>query len=241
MKFLPALLAIAIFPASVFAADLSPFFQNHDRILFQGDSITDGGRWRDSQDLNHIMGQDYGYLIAAKIGAEFPERQLTFLNRGISGNKVTDLAARWQKDALDLKPDVISILIGVNDAGSVVGNSPYGVTAEKFEQVYDQLIKDTLVALPNVRLVLCEPYVLPVGKLKADWDKWNTEVKSRREAVKKLAAKYHLPLAHFQQVLDDACRRAPAEYCSWDGIHPTYAGHQVMADEWLRAVNAPGK
>jgi len=238
MKFLPAIVSLAIFSVSVRAAEPAPFLHNHDRVLFQGDSITDGGRQRAGSDLNHIMGQDYAYLLAARLGAQFPERQLTFLNRGISGNTVTDLAARWQGDALELKPDVISILVGVNDAADVVDNRAKAVTAGQFEQTYDQLIQDTLAALPKVRLVLCEPFVLPVGRVKAGWEKWSAEMASRRQIVAKLAAKHHLPFVPFQKVFDEACGRAPADYWLWDGVHPTYAGHQLMADAWLRAVNA---
>ena len=238
MKFLPFIIVLAIFSASAQAAEPASFFRNHGRILFQGDSITDGGRQRVGNDLNHIMGQDYAYLIAARLGARFPERQLTFLNRGISGNTATDLAARWQADALDLKPDVISILVGVNDAADVVDHRAKAVSAEQFEQTYDQIIQDTRKALPNVRLVLCEPFILPVGRVKTGWEKWSAEMASRRQVVAKLAAKYHLPLVPFQKVFDDACQRAPAEYWIWDGVHPTYAGHQLMADAWLRALDA---
>ncbi len=238
MKFLPVIVALAFSSLSARAAEPAPFLRTHDRILFQGDSITDGGRQRVGNDPNHVMGQDYAYLIAARLGAQFPERQLTFLNRGVSGNTVTDLTARWQRDALDLKPDVISILVGVNDAADVVDNRTKAVTAGQFEQTYDQLIQDTLAALPNVRLVLCEPFVLPVGRVKAGWEKWSAEVTLRRQIVKKLAAKHHVPLVPFQKVFDDACRRAPAEYWIWDGVHPTCAGHQLMADAWLRALNA---
>jgi len=238
MKSLPVIFAVVIFSVSARAAEPAPFFHPHDRILFQGDSITDGGRQRVGNDLNHIMGQDYAYLIAARLGARFPERQLTFLNRGISGNTATDLAARWQADTLDLKPDVLSILVGVNDAADVVDGRAKAVTAGQFEQTYDRLIEDALKALPNVRLVLCEPFVLPVGRVKTGWEKWSAEMTSRRQIVAKLAAKHHVPFVPFQKVFDDACRRAPADYWLWDGVHPTYAGHQLMADAWLRALNA---
>ena len=238
MKFLTVIFGLVISSVSAHADEPALFFHAHDRILFQGDSITDGGRQRVGNDLNHIMGQDYAYLVAARLGARLPERQLTFLNRGISGNTVTDLAARWQTDALDLKPDVISILVGVNDAADVVDHRAKAVSAEQFEQTYDQLIRDTRKALPNVRLVLCEPFILPVGRVKAGWEKWSAEMTSRRQVVAKLSTKYHLPLIPFQKVFDDACRRAPADYWLWDGVHPTYAGHQLMADAWLRALNA---
>jgi lysophospholipase L1-like esterase len=202
-------------------------FQKDGQILFQGDSITDGNRGR-SADPNHILGHGYVFIIAAKYGAAFPERNLNFMNRGVSGNKVADLAARWQKDTLDLKPDLLSILIGVNDA--------LRVPVEQYEETYDKLLQQTLAALPKVRLVLCEPFTLPVGAKKAVWEEWSADVKTRQAVVEKLAAKYHAPVVHFQKVFDEACQRAPADYWIWDGVHPTYRGHQLMADEWVRVV-----
>jgi len=207
-----------------------PLFSQGSRILFQGDSITDGNRGRNS-DPNHILGHGYQFIIAAKYGAELAERHLVFINRGVSGNRVSDLARRWQSDTLDLKPDILSILIGVNDLGS-------GVPAEQFEQQYDQLLAQTLQALPQVRLVLCEPFGLPVGGKKETWNSYNPELVVRQMIVKKLAAKYHAPLVPFQRMFEAAVKRAPAEYWIWDGVHPTYAGHQLMAEEWVRTVQA---
>src|SRR5580693_2752855 len=104
--------------AAVRAAEPIAAFTPGARILFQGDSITDGNRGR-SLDPNHILGHGYAFIIAAKFGAAFPEANLEFFNRGVSGNTVLDLEKRWQKDTLDLRPDVLSILIGVNDRGRV--------------------------------------------------------------------------------------------------------------------------
>ena len=205
-----------------------PVFQKDARILFQGDSITDGNRGR-SEDPNHILGHGYAFIIAAKYGAAFAERNLTFLNRGVSGNKVTDLEKRWAKDTLELKPDVLSILIGVNDNSA---NLP----PEQFEQVYDKLLADTRAANPNVRLVLCAPFTLPVGKKVENYDAWSAGLKQRGEIVAKLAQKYRAALVRFQPLFEAACKRAPAEHWIWDGVHPTYSGHQLMADEWVRTV-----
>src|SRR5580765_407417 len=135
-------------------------FSKGTRILFQGDSITDGNRGRNA-DPNHILGHGYCFIIAAEFGGHFPERNLTFINRGVSGNKVTDLAARWKPDAVDLKPDLISILIGVNDAQRI--------PVEQYEEVYDRLLQETRAVLPNVRFVLCEPFTLAVGSKKTGW------------------------------------------------------------------------
>ena len=203
-----------------------PAFGANARILFQGDSITDGNRGR-SADPNHILGHGYAFIVAAKYGAAHPERNLTFMNRGISGNTVLDLQGRWQTDTLDLKPDVLSVLIGINDCGKV--------PLEQYEQVYDKLLTETRAALPNVKFVLCEPFYLPKGGHQ-DGDARDGDVKKRQAIVAKLAEKHGAALVRLQRVFDEACQRAPADYWVWDGIHPTYSGHQLFADEWVKTV-----
>lgn len=235
MKPAPWLLVTALLlapPAPLSAAepDAPPaVFRKDARILFQGDSITDGGRGRGT-DPNHILGHGYAFLIAAKFGAAVPERNLDFLNRGVGGNTVLDLEKRWQADVLDLKPDVLSVLIGVNDNKRV----PF----DQYERVYDQLILDVKAANPGVKLVLCEPFGLPVGARKATWETWNDGLTKRREVVAKLAKAHGAALVRFQRAFDEAASRAPAEHWIWDGVHPTYSGHQVLADEWVRTVRA---
>ena len=210
------------------AADDVAAFRHGTRVLFQGDSITDGNRGR-TADPNHILGHGYAFVIAAKYGAMLPERELTFLNRGVSGNTVADLAARWQKDTLELKPELLSVLIGINDAGRKV---PLDV----FEKGYEQLLADAVAANPKLRLVLCEPFSLASGKHKDGPPEWWEDVKARQQIVARLAEKYHAALVRFQPVFDAALQRAPAEYWIWDGVHPTYSGHQLMAEEWVRTV-----
>lgn len=214
-------------PASAQPAQV-PVFTKGAKILFQGDSITDGNRGRDS-DPNHILGHGYAFIIAAKYGAAFPELNLAFMNRGVSGNKVTDLAARWQKDTLDLQPDILSILVGVNDSNNKL-------PLDQYEQSYDKLLADARAANPKLKLVLCESFVLPVGKKKDNYEAWRSDIQQRQDVVAKLAKKYSAALVDFQSVFDAAIKKAPANYWIWDGVHPTYSGHQLMADEWLRVV-----
>ena len=118
-------------------------------ILFQGDSITDGNRGRDA-DPNHIMGHGYAFSIASRLGADYPEKNYHFINRGISANKIIDLKARWQKDTLDLTPDILSILIGVNDSSSMVVNWAPKVTVDIYEEVYRALLEQTRAKFPNI-------------------------------------------------------------------------------------------
>ena len=223
MKRFPLMLATLLLASLASFAGLEPIpaFTPGARILFQGDSITDGNRGR-SADPNHILGHGYAFITAARHGAAFPEAKLDFMNRGVSGNTVLDLEKRWQKDTLDLKPDVLSILIGVNDNGR-------NVPLDQYEQVYDKLITDAKAANPKLKLVLCEPFLKPTGKV-------NENIVKRQEIVARLAQKHGAALVRYQRIFDEAVKRAPADYWIWDQVHPTYRGHQLMADEWERVV-----
>ena len=203
-------------------------------ILFQGDSITDGNRTRDN-DWNHIMGHGYACLIASRLWYDYPEQNLMFYNRGISGNRVRDLDARWQKDTLDLKPDVVSILIGVNDVIAIVKDwDPEPI--EKFEETYKRLLYKTKEANPNVQFVLCEPFTLPLGWLNEKTNVWNEEIPKRQKLVRKLAQQYNATFIELQKPFNDACKKAPADYWIWDGIHPKPAGHELIARLWIKEV-----
>ena len=203
-------------------------------ILFQGDSITDGGRSFD-HDWNHVYGQDYGYLITARLNYDYPANDYQFFNRGISGNKLKDLGARWQKDTIDIKPDLLSILVGVNDVYGVVVQGS-NATAEDFEQSYDALLAQTVQALPGVKLVLCEPFILALGMVNKDPARWTAELQKRQPIIKQLAIKYNAVYVPLQEAFDNALLKAPAEHWIWDGVHPMPAGHELIAREWLKAV-----
>jgi lysophospholipase L1-like esterase len=208
---------------------------NKFTFLFQGDSITDGNRTRNN-DWNHVMGHGYQYIIASKLWYDFPKSGFHFYNRGISGNKVTDLAARWQKDTLELQPDLLSILIGINDiAAFLSGNKDYSI--DKYESGYRSLLQQTRQQLPKVQLVLCEPFILPVGKVKEQWQAYNDEIQQRQLLVKRLSQENDAIFVGFQGAFNEALSKAPPEYWIWDGIHPMPAGHQLMAVEWTRAVS----
>ena len=215
-------------------------FKKNTTILFQGDSITDAGRSRD--DLNHTMGQGYAFLVAARLGAELPDRGLRFVNRGCNGDRVVDMQARWGEDAISIAPDVISILVGVNDSGTT-STLNTGVPADQYKKIYRSILEETLRALPDVRFVLCDPFLLPVCE-KEDrwkWDEWRAEVDKRGEVVARLAEEFEAIHVRNQEAFDKVSEHPSPDYWLWDGVHPMPAGHELLAKTWISAVKSCSK
>ncbi len=210
--------------------------QKGDTVLFQGDSITDAGRDRNKQGNPNdakALGRGYTYSVATQLLADRAADELNIFNTGISGNKVYQLAERWDKDCLDFKPDVLSILIGVNDIWhSRQGN--YDGTVEKYETDYRALLKRTVTTLPDVKLVICEPFVLRCGAVE---DNWFPEFDAYRAAAAKLSKEFGTLFVPFQSMFDEAAKTAAPTHWLGDGVHPTMAGAYAMAQEWLRVVN----
>ncbi len=206
----------------------------HHIILFQGDSITDAGRAREIAEPNSAaaLGSGYCNLLASRLLFEHPADNFRIYNRGISGNRVVDLYARWKVDAINLAPDLISILIGVNDTWHEFG-SQNGVEVDRYEVVYRLLLQYTRQRLPNVQLVLCEPFVLRCGVVTK---KWVVEIQQRREIVRNLAQEWECIFVPFQSALDEQLTSAPPAYWAADGVHPTPAGHHVLAECWYQSV-----
>ena len=204
------------------------------RILFQGDSITDAGR--DRQDHSRL-GVGYPRLVEASLGLEAPGEH-EFMNRGISGNRIVDLYARIKADIINLKPDLMSILIGVNDVWHELGENPNGVDADKFFKIYSMLIEEVKEALPNIKIMILEPFVLPGCSTVERWDYFSTEVPKRAEMAKKIAEKYSLPFIPLQKGFDELSEKAPYEYWLGDGVHPTAKGHEFIKNQWLKAYNS---
>ena len=204
------------------------------RILFQGDSITDARRDRKTSSANQPrgLGDGYPFLIASGILLDHPTAKPQIFNRGISGNKVPDLANRWQKDCIDLKPDVLSILVGVNDIWHKLSGRYNGTVAD-YESGYRRLLEDTKSKLPETRIVTCEPFVLRCGAVK---DSWFPEFTQRLEAARRVADSMSLELVPFQEMFDEAVTVAEPSYWAGDGVHPTMAGHALMAATWREIV-----
>lgn len=204
-------------------------------VLFQGDSITDAGRDKKKQLPNDAasFGNGYALMAGATLLQKLPEKRMKVYNRGISGNKVFQLRDRWDVDCLELKPDVLSILIGVNDYWHKrLGR--YEGTVNIYEHDYRELLQRTKKAFPGVKLVLCEPFSLPGGS--AIGEGWMEEFAPYQQVAKKIADEFETLWVPYQKVFNKALEKAPVDYWSIDGVHPTMAGAQLMAAAWLKVV-----
>jgi len=199
-------------------------------VLFQGDSITDCGRNRED---GNSLGNGYANLIASEFGFRYPELGVKFLNRGISGNRVVDLEGRWQEDCLDLKPTLVSIYIGINDTWRRYDrNDP--TSTESYYEGYRRLILNTKETL-DASLILIEPFVLPVPE---DRRGWREDLDPKITAVRSLAEEFKTLYVPLDGLFAAASMRTGGAYWAGDGVHPSPAGHALIADAWLRAVGA---
>lgn len=218
------------------------------RVLFIGDSITDGA-WgnskvwnassdeRDQQDMNHIYGHGFMMIVASHYEALFPEEGWTFWNRGISGNTLDDLANRWQKDVLALHPDVISILIGTNDVEQAL-NEGRIIDTKIWGDKYRLLLNEVLQQNPNAKFVLCTPFVAKSGWRgeSENYEVRQTMIRSLIDSIHDICKDYHATLMPFDALIEETISSTPdipTSYWIWDGIHPTPAMHYKMAEMWM--------
>jgi lysophospholipase L1-like esterase len=207
--------------------------KENDIILFQGDSITDGARGRNS-DLNHILGHGYQYILAGQLLADNIGKNIEIINRGISGNRISDLYGRWQEDCLNLHPTVLSILIGINDIAFKYINGS-GSDPDRFEKIYCNLIDEVLEHNPDTFLVIMEPFygVSPDPDIHAHYV---PRIDAMREKAKAVAEKYNAVFVPLQDVFDDYAKENDIFDVTWDGIHPTVLGHHFIAKRWSECV-----
>lgn len=211
------------------------YLEKDNVVLFQGDSITDAGRNKEDNSFNNtkVLGSGYAMLSAAALLEKYASLNLKIYNKGISGNKVFQLADRWDKDCLEIKPNVLSILIGVNDIWHKL-NGQYNGTVDIYRKDYIALLERTKKALPGVRLVICEPF--GVKGVKAVDDKWYPEFLDYQKAAREIADQFGAVFVPFQRIFDEAQKRAPGVYWTGDGVHPSFAGAQLMAKAWMEAI-----
>lgn len=222
-------------PSGEASANYENFFTEGDTVLFQGDSITDAHRSKENQQANlpAALGSGYAMLAAAELLGKLPGKDLTVYNRGISGNKVYQLDERWQQDCIDLEPDVLSILIGVNDYWHM-RQGRYDGTPEVYANDFRNLLKRTQAALPDLRLVICQPFILK--ETSAVDETWVDPFREYQEIAATIAGEFGATWVSFQDAFDEALSLAPATYWTRDGVHPSIAGAALMARTWLAAL-----
>ena len=201
-------------------------------IVFQGDSITDVGRNRDN-----IMepGMGYPLLVSAELGYKYPG-EYKFINEGVSGDRVVDVYARIRRDIINNNPDILTILIGVNDVWHELGEEPNGIDNEKYFKVYCDLIEEVKRMCPKCEIYILEPFLLKASATQAKWNVFRREVEKRAQSAKKCAEKFGLTFIPLQEDFDKACEKAPASYWLSDGVHPTFAGHELIAKKLIANI-----
>ncbi|MFI2780329.1 SGNH/GDSL hydrolase family protein [Streptomyces sp. ALB3] len=194
-------------------------------VLFQGDSITDVGRLTER---DTPLGNGYARLAAERVRSARPDSDITFVNRGVSGDGISDLRARWREDALELEPDVLSVLIGVNDTWRRYATGAV-TTARAFEDDYRAILTQARERL-DAQLILIEPFLVPVHE--EQWA-WREDLDPRIQAVRRLSEEFDAALLAADGLLNQAARAAGgAEYVAGDGVHPTPLGHALLAEAW---------
>lgn len=197
-------------------------------ILFQGDSITDCRRQDDPEGLG------FGHVryIAAHLLSTYPELELRIVNRGISGNRVCDLQARWDKDCIELNPGLVTVLIGINETVRRFDeNDP--TSTRRFRETYHDILTRTRENT-DAGLVLCEPFLTDVGDEVA---RWRADLTPRIDVVRDLAREFHAVLIPLDGLFAAASTRLPGTYWAADGVHPTTAGYGLITRAWLREVD----
>ncbi|MFU8848084.1 MAG: SGNH/GDSL hydrolase family protein [Opitutales bacterium] len=235
IKTIGAIGALGALSSTGFAAAKTPSklkLKKGSVIVFQGDSITDAGRDKSIAEPNDAkaLGRGYAAMLAGSLLGQYADLELKVYNRGISGNKIPDLAGRWQQDVIDLKPDVLSILVGVNDLWHqfAFGNK-YKATVQDYENGYRELIERAQREVPGVQIVIGEAFTTR----EAEEFK---PLKDYAAVCKKLAAEFKLPFVPFDSIFKSAIQSAPAKFWLGDGIHPSIPGHALMANAWRAAT-----
>jgi len=222
------------------------------RILFQGDSITDGNRYKEVAqrwDLNHQIGHSYVFSIVSYLGRKYPGKY-QFINRGITSESVDEAKLRWERDTLDEHPDILSILFGINGNRQMDGNYPEGVEEhlEHFDKTYRELLDMARAQNPELKIVLIEPFYIAVGKYIPGYETFKPIFRRKQEIIKKIAEDYgaiFVPVQErLEQIVKDSaetllangCPTDPTAYWLWDGIHPTEPMHGFLAEFWLEAT-----
>ncbi len=208
--------------------------KENSRILFQGDSITDMRRSQ-GENISHNLGHGYVYLIASYLSLKYHHKNLSFFNRGIAQDKIEDIAQRWTKDTIEIKADILSILAGINNIGSITNNN--GTTnLTNFKNTYIKILNDFKQKMPESSIIICEPFVLPVNKRMVNWTKRKQTMNEAHSILKDISMKFKAQYIELQSVFEEASKLKTYQYWLYDGVHPSPAGHALIAQVWLKKV-----
>ncbi len=199
-----------------------------DIVLFQGDSITDCGR---TITEGAPLGSGYPYFVSSMFTAAYPEMNVKFINRGISGNRVSDLKDRWQEDCIDIQPNVLSILVGMNDTWRRY-DSGMSRSVEEFKDIYRSIL-ETAREKTSAKIMIMEPFLLP---MQPGQKEWREDLNPKIMAVRELAVEFGVPYVPLDGLFAAASARAPFDRWTVDGVHPSPAGHALIAKAWLQAA-----
>ncbi len=205
-------------------------FTENDLVLFQGDSITDHGRQHDDPEC---LGTGYAMIAASWFTATHPGLGVRFANRGVSGDQTSHLLERWQADCIDLKPTWVSILIGINDAWRPIHEPENSRTVEEFQADYTAVLDMTRKKLPETRIIICEPFLLEIAGLE---EQFRRELAPRVQIARDLARQYADIYVPLDGIFQAASMQMPPEAWAGDAVHPSKAGHALMAKAWLEAI-----
>ena len=200
--------------------------KQNSSIVFIGDSITDAGRL---EAAHSPFGYGYVHFVAYRLLAKYPEYNLDIINTGISGDTIRDLNYRWERDCLNHEPDILSVLIGVNDVfRQYTGSLDAAVLLDEYQVTYKRLLS-LVKRKNNCRLILIEPFMF------CD-DKANPAYKSLQQyihAVRALAEKFDAVLVPLQELIDEKVKKVPFEKFSDDMVHPYVWAHAWIAQQWF--------
>ncbi|NLN81175.1 MAG: SGNH/GDSL hydrolase family protein [Clostridiales bacterium] len=205
-------------------------FKKNSVVLFQGDSITDANR---NYEDENSWGFGYVNMIASRLSAVYPELNIRYINKGICGHRVIDLKERWKRDCIDLSPDYLSIMIGINDTLRRY-DSNLITSAEEFKANYRDILLD-VKNNTNAKIIICEPFIIPVSEEKK---MWREDLEPKINAVRELAIEFADVFIPLDGIFAAACCKREPTFWSLDGIHPIQNGSALITEEWINAVKS---
>jgi len=208
--------------------------KNDETLLFIGDSITDCDR---RENAHRPLGWGYAHRVSDMLTIREPQKKITVINRGVSGNNIGDLRSRWSDDVLEVKPDWLSIKIGINDLNQTLGGQN-DFPPEKFEENYDFILAQTTQRLPTCQLLLIDPFFMSRDRLKDSYRARVLKILPEYiEVVHRMSKKYKTRLVKTHDLFQEQLKHHKLEVFSSEPVHPNSAGHLLIAEAVYKALS----